>query len=235
MAIENYKLVGVIGGMGPLATVNFLNKVISLTPAKEDQDYIPMIIYINPQIPDRTRAILKKGKSPLKGLLSSARLLEESGAEFIIIPCVTAHFWIEKLRQRINIPIVSIIDVVLKKINVECPKVKRFGIMGTDGVIGAKLFNKSFNALGLEVIVPDRRVQKNCVMKGIYSIKKGNDPKKVKKLFLYAGHHLRKKGARAIILACTEIPLAITQNDIGLPLIDVNEELARETIKIALS
>ncbi|GAI00529.1 unnamed protein product, partial [marine sediment metagenome] len=93
------KTIGVIGGMGPKSTIDFLSKIISLTPAKKDQEHLNMIVYMNPQIPDRTSAIINNKESPTKALIESAKLLQDARVDFIVIPCVTAHFWFEYYKQ----------------------------------------------------------------------------------------------------------------------------------------
>jgi len=228
------KTVGVIGGMGPKATIDFLNKIISLTPAKKDQEHLRMIIDMNPQIPDRTEAIIGKGKSPLPELINSARRLELSGAHFIVIPCVTAHYWLDDIQRAIHIPLLSIIEASLERVKKEFSRVKKIGILATTGVIKSKIFNRAFVPAAYKIITPTSKEQLNYVMRGIYEIKAGKDPSKVKAIFLHACEHLIEKSAQLVIAGCTEISLAIAEEDIGMPLIDINETLAQQTIKFAI-
>ncbi len=227
------KTIGVIGGMGSKATIDFLNKVISLTPAKKDQEHLNMIVYMNPQIPDRTEAILKNEESPAKALVESAKLLKDAGVHFIVIPCVTAHFWLEEIKNSINIPILNLIEIALKKIKKQAKNYKKIGILTTNGVIQSRLFENAFETEGYEILVPEERIQTDYVMKGIYDIKMGKEPASVKSLFLHACKHLIEKKAQIIIAACTEIPLSITDTDTQVSLIDVNEVLAEETVRFA--
>ncbi len=227
------KRVGVIGGMGPKATVDFLNKVISSTPAKKDQEHLSMIITMNPQIPDRSEAILNKKESPLPALVHSAKFLEAAGVHFIVIPCVTAHFWLKEIQDSITIPILSLVDATLKKIKREAVSVKDIGILTTTGAIRTKIFDKVFKPKGYRTIIPREDIQDRYVMDGIYSIKMGEDPKNIKSFFLHASQYLIENGAKIIVAACTEIPLSITQVDIPVPFIDVNEALAEATVSFA--
>ena len=104
------KIIGILGGMGPEATIDLFTKIVKSTKAKKDQDHLRILIDNNPKIPDRTLAIQKKGPSPLPRLIQSAKTLEKAGADFIIIPCVTAHYYVDRLQKRVNIPILHIAE-----------------------------------------------------------------------------------------------------------------------------
>ncbi len=229
------KTVGIIGGMGPKATVDFLQQVISLTPATKDQEHLKMIVAMNPQIPDRTEAILNRLDSPLPELTKSAKLLEESGVHFIVIPCVTAHVWLKEIQKSISVPIISLLDVTLKRVREEGASLKNIGILTTTGTKQSRIFDKLFNPDGYTIIYPEEKIQERFVMEGIYRIKAGNDPHQSTRHFLRASEDLMKKGAQIIIAACTEIPLSIQQADIAVPLIDVTHLLAEVTVLTALS
>lgn len=227
------KIVGVIGGMGPKATTDFMNKVIALTPAKNDQEHIKMIVYVDPEIPDRTEAIVGKGESPQQKLVGAVKFLEDAGVDFIVIPCVTAHVWFRDMQSSITVQILNIVDLTLEKIKKEFKKVKRIGLLSTTGTLQSKLFEKVFELEGYSIIVPQEDVQKDYVMKGIDEIKTGKAPEKVTPLFVHAHDDLMSKGVDIIILACTEIPLSLKQADARVPLIDVNEVLAEATVQHA--
>ncbi len=226
------KTVGVLGGMGPLATVDFLNRLVKLTPVHKDQEHIKLIIYMNPQIPDRTRAIMKKGKSPTTELKKSLRLLENSGADFIVIPCVTVHFWLNEARKAVRIPVLDIVELVITNIKKK-KGIKRVGILATTGTLSTEILQRPLLDLGYQVIIPEREIQKNLVMKTIYGIKKGKPNRKMKPLFRKSCTHLIKKGAQLIILACTELPILYSGFRSSIPILDINELLALETIKYA--
>jgi aspartate racemase len=227
------KTVGVIGGMGPKATIDYLDKVVLLTPAAKDQEHIKMIIFMNPQIPDRTEAIVENKKDIVTALVESARLLENSGVDFITIPCVTAHFWLEEIKNSVKTPILSMIEASLKKVREQAIKANNIGILATTGAIQTKIFDKVFELAGLNIIAPDNEIQENYVMQGVYDIKKGEDPEKLKSLFLNASQGLIENSAQVIIAACTEIPLCLKSSDISVPLIDISEALAEETVAFA--
>ncbi|UCG93383.1 MAG: amino acid racemase [candidate division WOR-3 bacterium] len=227
------KIVGVIGGMGPKATTDFMNKVIALTPAKKDQEHVKMIVYIDPEIPDRTEAIMGKGESPQQKLVGAAKFLEDAGVDFIVMPCVTAHVWFRDMQSSITAQILNIVELTLEKVKKDFKKAKRIGILSTTGTMQSQLFEKVFEPEGYTIIVPQGEVQKNYVMKGIDEIKFGRDPDKVTPHFVHAHDDLVSQGVDIIILACTDIPLSLKQADAGVPLIDVNKVLAEATVRLA--
>ncbi len=220
------KTIGVLGGMGPKATLDFLNKVIELQVVKKDQDYVPMIVYCNPQIPDRTDAICDAQESPAQALVDSAQVLEKSGAHVIVIPCVTAHYWLDLIQRSVSIAVLDSIKLCLTEIRKAKKPPTNIGILGTTGTLRARLFERVFEPEGCTVIVPDDEIQNRLVMKAVYDIKRGVSPMKVRSLLVDASNHLITKSAQAIIAACTEIPLSLQQTDVAVPLYDVNDLLA---------
>jgi len=133
-------IIGVLGGMGPEATADLFRKIIKNTEAMRDQDHLRVLIDSNPKIPERTAAIVGSGESPLPMMIDTARNLERAGADFIVIPCVTVHYFIEGLREGIAVPVVSIIEEVTGEIDRRLPAVRQVGLMATTGTIRAGLF-----------------------------------------------------------------------------------------------
>ena len=125
------KVIGILGGMGPEATLDCYSKIIASTPAKTDQEHLRVIIDANPKVPDRTAAIIAEGESPAPILVAGCRTLQQAGADFIIIPCVSAHFFLDEIQQQIALPILSIFDVVAETISSDHPQIKTVGLMGT--------------------------------------------------------------------------------------------------------
>ncbi len=151
------RIIGILGGMGPEATLNCFAKIIENTPANKDQDHIKIIIANNPKTPDRTHAVLEGGPSPLPVMVQGCRSLEKAGANFIIIPCVTAHYYEQQLKQEVKLPVISILDVVAENIVQHHPRMKQIGLMGTDGTLQSGIFQKRLNVEGLEThICPER-------------------------------------------------------------------------------
>jgi len=166
------KIIGILGGMGPEATIDLFTKIVKETKVKKDQDHLRILIDNNPKIPDRTLAIQKKGPSPLIQLIRSATVLEKAGADFIIIPCVTAHYYYESLQKRIKIPILHIIEETLEYLQAKLKGISKIGLIATTGTIQTGLFQKAFSHHVIELILPAPKLQKKWVMEAIYG-KKG--------------------------------------------------------------
>lgn len=223
------KTLGIMGGMGPLATVDLMNKIIRLTPAQRDQDHIHMIVDNFPQIPDRTEAIMGKGTNPLSFMIESAKRLEAAGADFIAIACNTAHYYLDDIQNSVNIPIMNMPKETVRFI--DKAGFKTIALLATDGTISTNLYQESLRERGFAVVEPDA-VTQEIIMEGIYSVKSG-DLTKGKKLFLHASNTVIEHGAEAIIAACTEIPLVLTEID-GISLIDPTQILAKKIVEISI-
>jgi aspartate racemase len=226
------KVIGILGGMGPEATLDCYARIIKNTPAKLDQDHLRVIIDSNPKVPDRTKAIIGEGESPVPLLVAGCRSLQQAGADFIIIPCVSAHFFIEEIRQQIKLPILSIFDVVAETIAGDHPQIKTAGLMGTTGTISGGLFQKRLAADGIETIVPDESHQSK-VMEAIYDIKKTQPARSKAQItaeLIATAEALISKGARGIVAGCTEIPLALKQKHLSVPYFDALTILARAAV-----
>ena len=222
------KIVGIIGGMGPSATVDLMNKIILYTDAKKDQDHLHMIVDNNTDIPDRTIAILGKGSDPTPYLVQSAQMLQNAGAELLAIACNTAHFYFDAIQKAVHIPVLHMpLETAYFLHNSNFRKV---GLLATDGTIRTKLYKRSCEAYGIDVIEPDQDMQEQ-VMKGIYAIKGGDFETGVLCLSTVA-NKLRAEGAEAIIAGCTEVPLVLQSSD-SIRIIDPTEVLAKKVIELA--
>lgn len=199
---------GVLGGMGPLATVDFMQKVIERTPATTDQEHLPMVVVSIPQVPDRTAAILGRGESPVPAMLEGIRLLNQAGVALIAIPCNTAHYWFDDLVRESQVPILHIADAACAVLEQRARGVRTVGFMGTSGAVAAGIYQQRIIAGGYDCLVPTDDDQVALVMGGIYKIKAG-DLAAARQLLERAADGLRARGAEAIILGCTEIPIVI--------------------------
>jgi len=229
-------IIGVLGGMGPEATADLFRKIIKNTEAMRDQDHLRVLIDSNPKIPERTAAIVGSGESPLPMMIDTARNLERAGADFIVIPCVTAHYFIEGLREGIAVPVVSIIEEVTGEIDRRLPAVRQVGLMATTGTIRAGLFQDRLREKGVEVLVPPPGDQENLVMSAIHGesgIKAGFISLENKGKILKASKALIERGAEGIIGGCTEVPLVIDQSDMEVPFFDSLNILALAAIRLA--
>ena len=230
------KIIGILGGMGPEATIDLYTKIVKETKVKKDQDHLRILIDNNPKIPDRTLAIKKKGPSPLPQLIRSTKILENAGADFIIIPCVTAHHYFKPLQERTKIPILNLIDISVQYLNNKWKGISMVGLLATTGTIQTGLFQKALSRTGIEVVLPDPEIQENWVMEAIYGkqgIKVMGPSENSKRLILKASEKLVHLGAQAIIAGCTEVPLVLKEGDLSVPVIDPISILAKAAIERA--
>lgn len=219
------RTLGVLGGMGPQATVDFLQKIVVATPASVDQEHLPMLVHFHPQIPDRTQAIMGTGPSPLPALIGAARALEAAGAEFIAIPCNTAHVWFSEIAAALNVPVFHIADTSVD--SVKAHGLKRPGLLATKGTLASGIYNKRHQ--GLAWVLPEPCELEDWVMPAIRAIK-ANRLEVARELLLQAGRRLIKRGADGLVLGCTEIPVVIKKRDFDVPVIDSTYALAKSCI-----
>jgi aspartate racemase len=222
-------ILGVLGGMGPAATVDFMTKVIDLTDADADQKHIPMLVANLPDVPDRSACLLHDGESPLAKLTQYRDLLIAAGASVVAIPCNTAHFWFEDLLKTSKVPMISIVDSVVAEIKER--GLERVGVVGTDATIATGLYQKKLEEAGVEfLLLPPERQHK--VMEGIYLLKAGRFDEAHAHSFPQV-EYLLEKGAQAVVLGCTETPV-ILKNELATDaahFIDSNEALAVASIR----
>ena len=226
--MEQKITLGVIGGLGPIATAHFMELVIRMTEANTDQEHLDMIIYNRPSIPDRTSYILDNSRpNPLPEMIRVGNTLARQGARLLAIPCMTAHYFHRDLTRYIEAPIVHAIHecaVHLKKHGIT-----KAGIMATDGTIRSKLFQQELEKHGIEALIPGEEGQK-CVMSVIYDDIKANRPAGMDK-FQLASLDLKAQGAQAIILGCTELSLVKRDYPIGAGYLDAMEVLAQTCVR----
>ena len=224
---ENRKILGVIGGLGPIATAHFMELVINMTDVDRDQEHLPMIVYNMPFIPDRTAYILDNTKeNPLPKMLEIGRTLQEQGATCIAVPCVTAHYFMDSLEDGIRTPLINGVRETVAHLKEN--GITKVGIMATDGTIRSGIFRKELENQGLVAIAPSTDAQKD-VMHLIFNNVKAGKPAEMDR-FLSAAEDLRKQGAEAIILGCTELSLIKRDHKIGPGFIDAMEVLARQSV-----
>jgi aspartate racemase len=214
------KIIGVLGGMGPEATIELFAQIVRRTRAKKDRDHLRVLIDNNPKVPDRTAAILHGGESCLPELARSARALKRAGADFIVIPCVTVHYFHGALQKRTSLPVLHIIEETVKRIRRGHPGVRRVGLLATTGTIQAGLFQQALAGTKLELLTPTEDAQKNLVMKAIYAIKAEGANEGARSLVRRAADDLVERGAQIVIAGCTEIPLVLKDGDLPVPVID---------------
>jgi aspartate racemase len=228
------KIVGVMGGMGPEATADFFARVIALTPARKDQEHLRIIIDNNPKIPDRTEAILTDDSSLVSVLVETAWNLERAGADFIAIPCNTAHFFYDDLVKEISVPVLHMIREVVGAVKSSLPGCRQVGLIATTGTASSGLYQREFEEAEIEVIAPDPQAQSR-IMKAIMGIKAISGKNAARKEIMRAANRLIEQGAQALVLGCTDVPLVIRAGDFIVPVFDSTGILAEATVKFARS
>jgi len=222
------RTVGVLGGMGPDATVDFMAKVIAATPAREDQDHVRMLVDHNPGVPNRQQALLHGGEDPGPVMAAMARGLEAAGADFLVIPCNTAHAFSDAIVAAVGIPLVSIIDLTVDACAGQAP----VGLLATDGCIASRVFQEALDRRGITAVLPDR-AEIDEIMRLVTRIKGGDRSEAVGASMRTIAGALVARGARAIIAGCTEIPLVLDATMIDVPLVSSTDVLAEATVAIA--
>lgn len=226
------KIIGILGGMGPEATADLFYRIIRATPVEKDQDHIETIIYSNSKVPDRTPAILGEGPSPVAEMVKVARKLEEAGADFLIIPCNTAHYFIDEVREAVGIPILHMIELTAKKIGNDFSQVKRAGLIATIGTIKSRIYSQSFDEVQVDILIPPNGLQLET-MKAIYQHIKTGDLEGGKEILLRVADSIIQEGAQIIICGCTEVSLVLKNGDLPMPVVDPLQILAETAVKFA--
>lgn len=219
---------GVLGGMGPDATVDFMAKVIAATSAETDQDHARMLVDHNPKVPNRQTALLGDGEDPGPALAAMARGLQDAGADFLVIPCNTAHAFADAIRGAVSIPLISIIDVTVDA----CRDKGAVGVLATDGCLQTNIYQDALEKAEIECVLPDTDETAE-LMRLISAIKAGDRSETVASGMRNVGNALVGRGARAIIAGCTEIPLVLTDDLLDVPLVSSTDVLAELTAAIA--
>jgi aspartate racemase len=224
------KVIGILGGMGPEATADLFRMIIRATPAEKDQDHIRVIIDSNPKIPDRTAAITDEGPSPLPEMMKTAKNLQRAGADLIIIPCNTAHYYYEKLKKSVRIPVLNMVELTAQTVRKRFPNVKKIGFIGTTGTIMAGIYNRT---LECEVIYPSQKLQ-DKVMEAIYDKIKAGRILEGKEIIVKVATRLIQEGVEIILCGCTEVSLVLENVELPVPIVDPLQILAEAAVAEAL-
>ena len=223
------KCIGVIGGMGPLATCDFMKKLLLRMDAKSDQDFIRICVDCNTNIPDRTAAILGKGENPLPEMIKSAIRLQCSGADVLTISCNTAHYFVEELSKCIDVPIMHMPLLVAEELKRR--NINTAAVLATDGTVQSGVYEKVLHANGIQAVYPDQTEQA-FVMSLIYDYVKAGKPfDTCREQILALIDHMKFLGAEVMILGCTELPIVFDQLHINIATIDPTDVLACAAIR----
>jgi aspartate racemase len=232
MTETNDKVLGVLGGMGPLASAQFMLRLTLLTPAGRDQDHIPAVLWSDPRVPDRTRGRLQGGGDPLPWLLRGIAGLRQAGCGAIAIPCNTAHGWYEEMQDAAGVPILHIVDAAATDLRRLGIRSGRIGLMGTQATLAMRLYQDRLDDLGWTCITPDQAQMDRLVTPAI-ALVKANRVAEAYTPLAEVVNDLASRGATAVVLGCTEIPLGILAGPadaLRAPVVDTIDALARAAI-----
>jgi aspartate racemase len=233
MSRRRFRTIGVLGGLGPEAGAYLLGRIVRETAAAKDQDHPPVILYSLPQVPDRTPAILRHGPSPAPAILRGLRTLERAGADFAVIACVSAHYFLPRIAPRSPLPLISLVDETLTALRKMRPVPRKVGLIATTGTVRSGIIARPFTAAGVEVLVPSARDQRR-VMAAIYGrtgIKGGVTAGPPREALLDVAAGLVRRGAAAVVAGCTEVPLVLRAPDLPVPLVDPLTVAARAAVR----
>jgi aspartate racemase len=234
------KIIGILGGMGPDATIDLYSKIIRKTRrrgAGRDQDHLEVVISSIPQTPDRTEALIASGPSPVAELVRSARRLEKAGADILAIACISAHCFLTEMEAEVSAPILNAVTLTIDWIAARHPDAACAGILATDATLSTRLYHDPLEKAGIKAVSPDADAQRD-VMEAVFGpggIKGSRPSPNAKSKVRRAAENLVERGADVIIAGCTEIPLAIDAVDLPAPLIDSTAVLAEAAVEAAMS
>jgi aspartate racemase len=228
------RTIGILGGMGPLATADLYRKIIEATPARRDQDHLHVVIEADPSVPDRTEALLGDGEDPLPALVRGTRRLADAGVDFIVMPCNTAHAFLPNMQAACPARFLSMIDETARVAATRLRPGAVVGILATRGTIAANLYQEALQRESLRAIVPDEADQE-LVSAAIARVKAGDVSAEAADLALRAANGLIARGAEAVLAACTELPVILRPGDLSALLIDPTEVLAHAAVREALA
>lgn len=225
---DDMKVIGILGGMGPLATVDLFKKIVVMTEAERDNDHIQIVVENNTKIPDRTDHIIHGGEDPRRHMIKSALRLEMMGADVVVMPCNTAHYFYDDIIEYLDIPFINMIAETAKTAK-ERFVGKKLALLATEGTYQAGIYDRVFQKNDLELVKPDEGARRE-IMDIIYKIKGGQEEIDTR-AFRRVLDDLKKQGAGAFILGCTELPIAFERFKIEEACLDPTEILASAAIQ----
>ncbi len=222
------KVIGILGGMGPEATVELFRRIVACTPARRDQDHLRVIVDSNAKIPDRGSFVFdKRVEDPRPALRETARNLERAGADLITLPCNTVHYYLPEIRRAVRVPV---LDMIRETAAILCES--PVGLLGTDTTTKMGLYHTATQERGIEILLPDIEDQKR-VMRDIFALKAGCLDVSIKQELREIALRLKERGAKALILGCTEISFTLSPADFDIPVYDALDVLAEAALREA--
>lgn len=229
------KIVGILGGMGPEATVDLMQRVIKSTPAADDIDHIRMVVDNNPKVPSRIKALIEKnGENPTRYLREMACKLEAWGVDFLAMPCNTAHYYHKEIQSVLQIPLLNMIDLTVNTVVSNNPGLETVGIIASTAVLDLELYRHQFSKKDVRLLVPDVEHQQE-IMSAIRSIKTSKYNQQVTGKIQAAADNLVQKGAEVLLIACTEVSVIAQQLELKTSCYDSAQVLAESIVSKAKS
>ncbi|MFI7421725.1 aspartate/glutamate racemase family protein [Nonomuraea sp. NPDC049684] len=229
------RMVGVLGGMGPAATVDFYGKLVAetaATGATGDQEHVPVVIWGDPRVPDRSTSLLGQGEDPTPQLRRGVEALGRAGCEVLAVPCNTAHAFVPRLAEEAGLELVSIVEVTAAALAAD--GVRTAGLLATTGTLRADLYGPALRRHGVTPIEPDEPGQRE-VMAAIAAVKGGRAGREHADTLAAQARSMAARGARRVVAACTEVLLALDPDTVPVPVVDPARLLAREVVRVALA
>jgi len=227
------QVVGIIGGMGPEATVDLMARVIKATPASDDIDHIRMVVDNNPKVPSRIKALIEKtGESALPCLQEMARKLADWGVDFLAIPCNTAHVYHSGVQEAVSIPVLHMIELTTERVMADNPDLRNMGLLASSAVLDLGLYENHLAEKGLDLIAP-MAANQALVMAAIRKIKTGKYGREVMDDIQLAADDMMDRGCEALIIACTELSIISSSLELPGPCYDASQVLAEAIVEFA--
>lgn len=226
------KVLGILGGMGPEATVDLFQKIVAATPARTDQEHLRILVDCNSKIPSRQAAVLEGGEDPTPLLQSTARNLERAGADFLVVPCNSAHLFYDRIVEAVRIPVLHMVEETVAEALRRHPRIERVGVLAATATIRLRLYHERLEARGVRAISPSGADQE-IVQGVIFSVKGGDKGIHVRSTIRGVAEMLAARGAQLLLTACTELPLVLQDGDASVPVLDPTEALARAAVRFA--
>lgn len=224
------RTVGVLGGMGPLASAAFIDRLVTLTAADRDQDHVPVVLLSWPEVPDRTAFILGRGPDPRPAMIDGARRLKTAGAELLVIPCNTANVWIDEVASAAGLEPIDWLGTTIRSL--EERGVRRAGLLATNGSVRAGTYQRLLASSGIDCVVPDAATQ-TLIMEAIYSLKAGRLTDETRHRVAAIAEGMGDAGVDVVVLGCTELPLVLRGTATMVSTIDPADVVAKTAIQLA--
>jgi aspartate racemase len=227
------KTVGIIGGMGPEATVDLMRRIIELTPVEDDADHIHMLVDNNPKVPSRIKALIERtGESPATCLMDMAQKLELQGADFLVIPCNTAHHYHASVASAVSVPVINLIQLTAEAVHAKQVNIRKVGMLASSALRMIELYEPWFREFNIEIVYP-MEAEQALVMQLIRDVKARRSTQAQLTQYNAVAASLETRGVECLVVACTELSVINDKLESDLPIYDASEILAAEIIRMA--